>query len=73
MKQDFSVVKGVYPTMITPYRDGKIDGNAVRELVRFYWKSGCDGIFAACQSSEISYLSVDERVSLVRLVVNTAR
>ena len=71
--KDFKVIKGVYPTMITPYKDGKIDEDAVRELVRFYWETGCDGIFAACQSSEIMYLSVDERVLLVRLVVNTAR
>ena len=71
--KDFKVVKGVYPTMITPYRDGRIDEEAVRELVKFYWNTGCDGIFAACQSSEIMYLSVEERVLLVRLVVNTAR
>lgn len=71
--KDFKVVKGVYPTMITPYKEGKIDEDAVRELVRFYWEAGCGGIFAACQSSEIMYLSVDERVLLVRLVVKAAR
>ncbi len=70
---NFKVMRGVYPTMITPYRNGKIDEDAVRALVRFYWESGCDGIFAACQSSEIMYLSVEERVLLVRLVVETAR
>lgn len=69
----FQVTKGVYPTMITPYREGKIDEGAVRELVRFYWKSGCHGIFAACQSSEIAFLSIEERVLLVRLVVDEAK
>lgn len=73
MKHEFAVVKGVYPTMITPYRDGRIDEDAVRALVRWYWAVGCNGIFAACQSSEIRYLSVEERVLLVRLVVGTAR
>ena len=71
--KDFKVVKGVYPTMITPYKDGVIDEVAVRELVRFYWNSGCDGIFAACQSSEIMFLSIEERVLLVRLVVDEAK
>lgn len=71
--QTFTVAKGIYPTMITPYRDGCIDREAVRALVRFYWETGCDGIFAACQSSEIMYLSLEERVMLVRLVVQTAR
>ncbi|MBQ1196361.1 MAG: dihydrodipicolinate synthase family protein [Clostridia bacterium] len=71
--KNFKVVRGVYPTMITPYKNGVIDEDAVRELVRFYWKSGCDGIFAACQSSEIMFLSVEERALLVRLVVAEAK
>lgn len=70
---EFQVTKGIYPTMITPYRDGHVDEDAVRALVRWYWMTGCDGIFAACQSSEIMYLRVEERVALVRLVVQTAR
>ena len=72
--KDFCVKKGVYPTMITPYqKDGSIDESAVRALVRFYWESGCDGIFAVCQSSEIFYLSLEERVRLAGLVVKEAR
>lgn len=71
--KDFKVIKGVYPTMITPYKNGVIDEDAVRELVRFYWNSGCNGIFAACQSSEIMFLSLEERALLVRLVVDEAK
>ncbi len=69
----FQVKTGVYPTMITPYRNGKIDYQAVESLVDWYWKEGCDGIFAACQSSEILYLSLEERVKLVRTVVRRAK
>ena len=61
MNKDFKVVKGVYPTMITPYKNGKIDEAGVRALVRFYWEKGCDGIFATCQSSEILFLSTEEK------------
>ena len=71
--KDFKVTRGVYPTMITPYRNGRIDEVAVRALVRFYWERGCDGIFAACQSSEIAYLDVEERVLLVKTVTDAAR
>lgn len=71
--KNFKVVKGVYPTMITPYKNGEIDEDAVRALVHFYWNTGCDGIFAACQSSEIMFLSLEERVLLVRLVVDEAK
>lgn len=69
----FEAVGGVYPTMITPYKNGKIDFNAVEALVEWYWKQGCDGIFAACQSSEIMFLSLEERVLLTRTVISKAR
>lgn len=70
---DFKVKGGVYPTMITPYKNGEIDYEAVDNLVEWYWKQGCDGIFAACQSSEIMFLSLDERVKLTRAVIQKAK
>ena len=42
---------GIYPTMITPYKDGKIDYEGVNNLVNWYYENGCNGIFAVCQSS----------------------
>lgn len=58
---------GIYPAMITPYRpDHSIDFEAVRELVNWYGQMGCNGIFAACTSSEVSFLSLAEREKLVR-------
>lgn len=66
-------IRGVYPTMITPYgKDKKIDFEAVERLTVWFWEQGCEGIFAACQSSEISYLTKEERAMLVRTVVSTA-
>ncbi len=65
---------GVYPTMITPYtKDGKVDYKGVENLVEWYWKKGCDGIFAVCQSSEIFYLSLEERVKIGSTVVKKAK
>lgn len=64
---------GIYPAMITPYRpDHSIDFEAVRELVNWYGQMGCNGIFAACTSSEVSFLSLAEREKLVRTVVEAA-
>ena len=60
---------GVYPTMITPYTDGVIDEAAVRSLVDWYADQGCSGIFAVCQSSEMVYLSLEERIFLAKTVV----
>ncbi|MBE6633933.1 MAG: dihydrodipicolinate synthase family protein [Ruminococcaceae bacterium] len=71
---NFQVQRGVYPTMITPYtKNGEIDYHAVDSLVEWYWEQGCDGIFAACQSSEIMFLSLEERVKLTGAVVKKAK
>lgn len=70
---NFKVKGGVYPTMITPYKNGQIDYEACDKLVEWYWNAGCDGIFAACQSSEILYLSLEERVLLTRRVIKKSR
>ena len=70
---EFKVRGGVYPTMITPYKNGEIDYEAVEKLVEWYWNEGCDGIFAACQSSEIMFLSLEERVKLTRTVIAKAK
>lgn len=61
---------GVYPTMITPFTDdNKIDYNGVKELLRWYERKGVDGIFAICQSSEIFFLSFEERLELIKFIM----
>lgn len=61
-------------TMVTPYKqDGSVDYDAACKYVDWYYNSGIDGIFAVCQSSEIFYLSLEERVELNRRVYNRAK
>lgn len=62
--------KGVYPVMLTPYRNGEIDEIAVRGLVDWYAENGCTGIFAVCQSSEMMFLSLKERVRLAKIILD---
>ncbi len=65
---------GVFPTMITPYTaENEVDYEGVKRLVKWFWKKGCDGIFAVCQSSEILFLSLDERVKIAQTVIATAK
>ncbi len=67
------IPNGVYPTMITPYTaDNKIDYNAVEKLIEWYDKKGVAGIFAICQSSEIFFLSFEERLELLKFIVKNA-
>lgn len=68
------ISSGIYPVMITPFsKDGGIDFEAVDRLTEFYIRNGCHGIFAVCQSSEMFFLTEDERVSLARRVAETAK
>jgi 4-hydroxy-tetrahydrodipicolinate synthase len=62
-------VFGSYVTMITPYnQDGTVDFGAVEALVEWYFNRGCNGIFAVCQSSEIFFLSLADRVKIAQTV-----
>ena len=59
--------------MITPFtEDGTIDEPAVLRLLAWYEQQGCNGVFAVCQSSEMFFLSLEERVHLARLCVEHA-
>ena len=59
---------GVYPTMVTPFtQDNKIDYNAVEQMLHWY-DGKVDGIFAVCQSSEMFFLSFEERLALMRFI-----
>lgn len=65
-----NIPDGVYPTMITPYTtENKIDYNAVEKLINWYHERGCTGIFAICQSSEIFFLSFEERLELLKFIL----
>lgn len=68
MKQ---IKNGVYPTMITPYtKDNRIDYDAVSALMDYYKEAGAAGIFAICQSSEIFFLSFEERLELLKYIMS---
>lgn len=65
------VHSGIWPTMITPFReDGSIDYSLCGKLIEMYDAQGVQGIFACCQSSEMFFLSEDERVELTQFVVD---
>ena len=69
----YDIPDGVWPTMITPYtEDNKIDYNCLEELIEWYVRKGVDGLLAVCQSSEMFFLSLEERVELARFVKKAA-
>ncbi|MGI6725390.1 MAG: dihydrodipicolinate synthase family protein [Christensenellales bacterium] len=73
MKSGIQFPGGVWPVMLTPYtKNNKIDYQSLEKLVNWYIEKGVSGLFAVCQSSEMFFLSVEERVSIARYIVDVA-
>ncbi len=70
MKIKPHIADGIWPTMITPFdHNNQIDYHALELLIEWYLTNQVDGLFAVCQSSEMLYLTLAERVELARFVV----
>ncbi len=64
---------GIWPVMITPFtEDNKVDCEALKRLTKWYIDEGCDGLFAVCQSSEMFFLSSEEKKLITKIVKETA-
>ena len=62
---------GCWPTMITPFTENNtVDFDAIKKLVEWYIAHGADGIFAVCQSSEMFFLSKQEKLDIAKAVVD---
>lgn len=60
---------GVWPTMITPYTaDGSIDYENLRKMIDWYIENKVQGLFAVCQSSEMFFLTLEERLKIASFV-----
>lgn len=60
-------IDGIIPVMLTPFTEqGALDLDGLDRLVDWYLAQGADALFAVCQSSEMQFLSLDERVALAR-------
>lgn len=65
---------GVWPVMLTPYtKKDEIDEEALAALTVWYINNGVNGLFAACQSSEIFRLNLKERLKIVEITMNAAQ
>ncbi|MCF7943327.1 MAG: dihydrodipicolinate synthase family protein [Spirochaetia bacterium] len=62
-----NVIKdGIWPTMLTPFRENyQIDYDGLESLIEWYHEKQIDGLFAVCQSSEMFFLSLQEKKELM--------
>lgn len=64
-------LEGVFVPHVTPFRDDEeVDLEALRELVRFFLDSGLRGLVPLGSNGEFPSLSFEERLSVLRVVVD---
>ncbi|MDF2723246.1 MAG: dihydrodipicolinate synthase family protein [Paenibacillus sp.] len=65
--------KGVFALLLTPFQNNlEIDWNAYDAYVEWQLQSGAGGLFAVCGSSEMKWLTLEERLALARRAVKRA-
>jgi 4-hydroxy-tetrahydrodipicolinate synthase len=64
--------KGSIPALITPFRGGKVDDEALKGLVEWHVAEGSHGLVAVGTTGETPTLSHEEHEHVVELVVRTA-
>ncbi|MBU4479123.1 MAG: 4-hydroxy-tetrahydrodipicolinate synthase [Candidatus Omnitrophica bacterium] len=64
--------KGSMVAVITPFKNGKLDEDALRELVLFHMKNKTSAIVPCGTTGESATLSLAEHERVIKLVVDTA-
>ncbi len=64
--------KGAFTALVTPFSDGQIDTQALRDHVDFQIEKGIDGLVPCGTTGEASTLSHDEHIEVVRITVEHA-
>jgi 4-hydroxy-tetrahydrodipicolinate synthase len=63
--------RGFIPVMLTPFHDDlSVDYATLRQLCDYYIDNGAVGLFANCLSSEMYELSAEERLAVIKTVVD---
>ncbi len=67
-------ITGIIPVMLTPFTpDDQIDWAGYERLIDWYIDHGAEALFAVCMSSEMHYLTLEERLQLARFTVETVK
>ncbi len=65
--------EGVSVALVTPFRDGKVDERALRDLIRFVLGQGVDGLVPTGSTGEAPALSDEERERIWRIALEEAK
>ena len=65
-------MKGAYTALLTPFREGTVDHDALRGLVRRQIDGGIDGLVPCGTTGEAATMTEDEQISVIETVVEAA-
>jgi 4-hydroxy-tetrahydrodipicolinate synthase len=69
MKLEHGFLRGSYPPVITPFRNGKVDYDTFSSLLERQVSEGSHGVLITGTTAEPSSLTINERDHLIRLAV----
>jgi len=65
--------KGSMVALVTPFKSGKLDGKALKELVEFHIKNGTEALVPCGTTGESATLSYEEHDKVIELVIEYAK
>jgi len=65
--------KGLFPAVVTPFKDGKFDEKGYRKLLKYLLDGGVDGIVPNGTTGENPTLTDAERESIIRIAVEMCK
>jgi 4-hydroxy-tetrahydrodipicolinate synthase len=68
-----ATIEGCLTALVTPFRNGKVDFEALAKLVDWQIDQGVDGIVSVGTTGESATLDVDEHVAVIAATVKAAR
>jgi 4-hydroxy-tetrahydrodipicolinate synthase len=73
MMEEESMFKGAIVAIVTPFRNGKVDEEAYRNLIEFQIANGTDGIVPCGTTGESSTLSHEEHDRVIDICVDAVK
>jgi len=66
-----SLFQGAATALVTPFKDGKPDYDALKELIEFQIEGGIDAIVSCGTTGEASTLSLEDQIQVVQFTIDT--
>ena len=63
-------LEGTYTAMVTPFKDGKINTDKLRQMVEFQIENGISGLVPCGTTGESPTLSHDEHREVIDIVIS---